>query len=61
MVRPMQSSCCGHLRDRDERATFRRTGRYQTAAERESKLTTLRSHIKQDNQLQQDAAIECQL
>lgn len=62
MVRPMRSGCCAHLRTREERTTFRRIGaRYPTLAERESKVTTLRTHLKNENQLQQDVAIECQL
>jgi hypothetical protein len=60
MVRQIKSNCCSRLRTRTERTTFKRAGNHLTG-DKESKLTTIRTHMKNDHQYQRDAAIECEL
>lgn len=60
MVKPINSSCCNPLRTRSERTTLRRTG-VPLTGEKESKLTTIKINMKNDNFQQHDVAVECQL
>jgi len=61
MVRPIKSNCCNRLRrTRTETTTttFRRAGNNLTG-DKESKLTTIRTNMKNDQQ--HDALVDCQL
>lgn len=61
MVRPINFHCCCRRLHRipTERATFKLV-RQPLTNEKESKLTVIKSHFKNENQ-QRDAAIDCQL
>ncbi|UJR13511.1 hypothetical protein I4U23_000525 [Adineta vaga] len=60
MVRTIPTNCCDRLRNRRETTTTSKRTANQLASDKESKLTTLRSHIKNGN-LQREAIAECQL
>jgi hypothetical protein len=60
MVRQIKSNCCSRSRTRTEITTFKRAGN-QLTADKESKLTIIRTNIKNEDQHQRDAAIECEL
>ena len=61
MVQPIKSRCCRQLRTRKETATFRRHG-HPPSGDKESKLTTIRTHVRHENQPHHmDAPIECEL
>lgn len=60
MVRPISFLCCRRFRRiPTERVTFKRV-RPPLTNDKESKLTVLKSHNKNENH-QRDAAIECRL
>jgi hypothetical protein len=59
MVRQIQANCCNRLRIRTGTITFKRTGN-QLTSDKESKLTTIRINMKNENH-QRDVAIECEL
>lgn len=61
MVRPTKSSCLlGRRRNRYDTTMLKRNAGI-VAADKESKLTLLRTNHKNDNHAQRDAAIECQV
>jgi len=59
MVRQIQGNCCNRLRIRTGTTTFKRTGN-QLTGDKESKLTTIKINMKNENH-QHDVAIECEL
>ncbi len=59
MVRPVKSNCCNRLRTRTEATMFKRNGN-QLTGDKESKLTTIRTNMKNETH-HRDAAIECEL
>lgn len=61
MVRPIKSECCIRLkRTPTGRTSFKRPG-YVLTADRESKLSTLKGILKNENQYQRNANLECQI
>lgn len=61
MVRPIKSDCCSRLkRTRTGRTSFKRAG-YPLTAERDSKLSSIKRILKQENRYQPDDMIECQI
>ena len=57
----MKPNCCNRLRTRKERTTSKRAG-INLTADKESKLTSIKTNIKNGNHhLQRDVEIECQL
>jgi hypothetical protein len=55
LVRPVKSKCLTRIRTANGTTTYRR------AADKESKLTTIRTNIKNGNHLQRDDPAECHL
>lgn len=59
LVRPIKSNCFGQKRTRAETTIKRVPG--LGGGDKESKLSTLRSNNKNDNHVQREEAVECQL
>ncbi|CAF1236720.1 unnamed protein product [Rotaria magnacalcarata] len=60
LVRPTKSNCLSRRRTRTETTTLKRIPGV-IIADKESKLTTIRTNLKNDNHEQRDVAVECQL
>ena len=61
MVRPIKSDCCiPWKRTRTGRTSFKRAG-YPLTGERDSKLSSIKRILRQENRYQPDALIECQI
>ena len=60
MVRPIKSECCIRLkRTPTARTSFKRAG-YALTADRESKLSTLKGILKNENHYRRNPNVECQ-
>jgi hypothetical protein len=61
MVRPIKSNCCSRLRTRTETTTTLKRPGNQFTGDKESKLTTIKPHMKNGKHQRDAAAIESQL
>ncbi|CAF0734964.1 unnamed protein product [Rotaria sp. Silwood1] len=60
LVRPIKSNCLHEKRTRIDTTTLKRIPAI-VGADKESKLTTIRTNLKNDNNVQRDVPVECQL
>ena len=60
LVRPIKPTCSSRIKSRNETTTFRRTPGV-LVVDKESKLTTVRTNVKNGNHTQRGDPIECQL